>query len=442
MRRASSTRDTAGLIRRDPGTAAPLLTAPLPHNVRCLLAARAARSVGQGATVASFSLYLHALGFNGPSIGVVLMAGLLFGAALTLIVGPLSDRVSRRGLLIGYEIAAACAALAAIVSPNETVLIAAATLGSFGRGANGAAGPFSPVEQAWLAREVAGEARRRALSINATLGFLGMGLGCALVAAPALAGYGFEHLSTYRVLFVLPLAGSLGSLALVAWTRPAASTPSAVARVQPPLREAQIKQQENRRIRRLALTNAINGTAVGIIAPLIAYWFLRRYGMGPATIGPALAASFMLAALGAVLAGWLSRRFGMVRAVTGMRVVGLGLLLGIPFAPTFALAATLNAARSVFNRGTAGARQAVAAALTRPERRGFAASVQNLSMQIPRAAGPVLGGWLIHRGQFVLPFLIAAVLQGLYLVLYQRFFGGLDSAARPQAKSVTDHSAI
>ena len=413
---------------------------PLPHNVRCLLSARAARSVGQGATVASFSLYLHALGFSGSAIGVVLMAGLLFGALLTLIVGPLSDRVSRRGLLIGYEIASACAALAAIVSPDEAVMIAAATLASFGRGANGAAGPFSPVEQAWLAREVAGEARRRALSINATLGFLGMGLGAALVAVPALAGYGFEHLLTYRVLFILPLAGSLVSLALVAWTRPSPLESSPAAQAHPPHHETQIKQQENRRIRKLAITNAINGTAVGIIAPLIAYWFLRRYGVGPAIIGPALALSFMLAALGSVLAGWLSRRLGTVRAVTGMRVAGLALLLAIPFAPTFALAAALNATRSIFNRGTAGARQAVAAALTRPERRGFSATVQNLSMQIPRAAGPVLGGWLIQHGQLLTPFLIAAALQGLYLVLYQRFFGHIDDVELPRAKSVTDNT--
>ena len=403
------------------------LAPSLPHNVRCLLAARTARSVGQGATVASFSLYLHALGFSGPAIGVVLMAGLLFGAALTLIVGPLSDRVSRRGLLIGYEIAATCAALAVILTPDEAVLIAAATLASFGRGANGAAGPFSPVEQAWLAREVAGEARRRALSLNATLGFLGMALGSALVAVPALLGHGFDHLQSYRELFALPLAGSLASLALVAWTRPATAAAAVLQRTAEPHREAQIKRRENRQIRKLALTNAINGTAVGIIAPLIAYWFLRRYGEGPAVIGPALAASFAVAALGSVLTGWLSRRYGTVRAVTAMRVVGLALLLAVPFAPVFSLAATLNAARSIFNRGTAGARQAVAAALTRPERRGFAASVQNLSMQIPRAAGPVLGGWLIERGQFVLPFLIAGALQGLYLVLYQRFFGALDT---------------
>ncbi|MFZ1869211.1 MAG: MFS transporter, partial [Steroidobacteraceae bacterium] len=117
---------------------------PLPPNVRRLLAARAARSLGQGAMVASFTLYLQALGFSGTAIGTVLMAGLLFGALLTLIIGPWSDRTSRRALLLGYEVTAALAALAAMLAPNLAVLIVAATIGGFGRGANGAAGPFSP----------------------------------------------------------------------------------------------------------------------------------------------------------------------------------------------------------------------------------------------------------------------------------------------------------
>ena len=412
------------------------MTDRLPHNVRCLLAARATRSIGQGATVASFSLYLHALGFGGTAIGVILMAGLAFGALLTLIIGPLSDRVSRRRLLIGYELAAAAAALAAIVTPNEAVLIAAATLAGFGRGANGAAGPFSPVEQAWLAREVEGEARRRALSHNATLGFLGMGAGALLVAVPPLLGFGYHALESFRILFTLPLAGSFAALALIAWTRESPAPRAAPAHDH--RTEARIKRDENRRIGKLALTGAINGLAIGIIGPLIAYWFLRRYAHGPAAIGPALAAGFALAALGAMLATWLGRRVGPVRAVIVMRIVGLALLLGIPFSPDFALAATLYALRGIFNRGTAGVRQAVAASLTRAERRGVAASVQNLSVQIPRSIGPVLGGWLIHRGDFTAPFLIAAALQGLYIVLYQRFFGSIDPSTGPETAASSD----
>jgi MFS family permease len=392
------------------------------------LAARAARSLGQGATVASFSLYLQALGFSGTAIGTVLMAGLLFGALLTLIIGPLSDRMSRRSLLLGYEIAAALAALAAIAAPDRAVLIVAATVAGFGRGGNGAAGPFSPVEQAWLAREVSGEARRRAFSINATLGFLGMAAGAALIALPAVLGSGYDRVATYRALFALPLAGSLVALLLIARTRGgAAAAPAAPSGA--PSNERHVTRAENRLLRRLAAVSAVNGAAIGIVNPLIAYWFLRRFGQTPATIGPALAVSFVLAAAGSVLGGRLSRRFGAVRSVVWMRLIGLAVLVAIPFSATFLAAAALYALRSACNRGTAGARQVVAAGLTRPERRGLAASVQSLSGQLPRAAGPILGGWLIHRGEFITPFLLTAAMQALYLFLYRRFFRHLRTEA-------------
>ncbi|MGH8206841.1 MAG: MFS transporter [Steroidobacteraceae bacterium] len=399
----------------------------LPRNVRLLLAARSARSVGRGAMVVSFALYLHALGYNGAAIGVVLMAGLLFGALLTLIVGPLSDRRGRRGLLLTYECAAGLAALVAMLSRNEMILIAAATVAGFGRGANGAAGPFAPVEQAWLAREVSGAVRRRVFSLNATFGFVGMAAGAALAALPSTIGRGFGDLRAYRLLFLIPCIGSLVAIGLLSVAREAAAT--ALNRSEPE-DDSETARQENRQLRRLAATNAANGLGIGIIGPLIAYWFARRFGQGPGSIGPVLAIGFLLGAIGSGLGGWLSARIGSVRSVVWMRCCGLVLLLAVPFAERFEGAAALYALRGAFNRGTAGARQSVAVELTRVQRRGLAASVQSLSLQIPRAAGPVVGGWMIHSGAFVTPFLLAAALQAAYLVLYQRYFGALDRVGR------------
>ncbi len=399
------------------------------RNVRLLLAARTARSFGQGVTVASFSLYLHALGYSGAAIGTVLMAGLMFGAMLTAIVGPLSDRRSQKRLLLGYEVAATLAALAAMLSRNEVILILAATIAGFGRGANGAAGPFAPVEQAWIARELDGAIRRRALSVNATLGFLGMGVGAASVAIPGLRAQGFANLDSYRLLFLVPLLGSLMALGLLFLTTERSALPVTPPSADSRAREASITAEENRQLRRLATANAINGFAIGIIGPLIAYWFARRFAQGPTLIGPAMAITFFLGAFGSGLNRRLANRIGVVRSVLWMRGTGLVLMIATALASSFPVAVALYACRAACNQGTAGARQAVAADLTRAERRGLAASVQNLSLQIPRAAGPILGGMLIHQGAFVLPFLIAAALQGLYLVLYGKYFGALDQRA-------------
>jgi MFS family permease len=400
---------------------------------RRVIVARAARSVGQGALVAAFALYLHTLQWSAPQIGAVLSGGLLVGAVLTIWIGPLSDRLGRRQFLLGYEaVMIACAALA-IVTTAPWALAAAAVIGGFGRGANGAAGPFGPLEQSWLAHGTPPALRTRMFSLNSTLGMLGMALGALLGAAPAWLQHWLPSDWAWRSLFVLPLLGSaLGFVLLLRAqdARPAAAE-SAMSRLHPMQpaadRSAQLaRQRENALLLRLALVNALNGLGIGIVAPLMAYWFMLRFGHGPASIGPALAASFVAAAIGAQLASLLAQRIGAVRAVVTMRAAGLVLLLLTPLAPTFWLAATFHALRASANQGTIGVRQALSMSLTAANRRGLAATINNVSIQIPRAIGPLLGALLLQRGWLVAPFVAAALLQAAYLLLYHRFFRAVE----------------
>jgi len=389
----------------------------VPVAVLRLMAARAARSLGQGALVAAFALYLHALGWSAPAIGATLSAALVVGAALTMTVGPLSDRRGRRTFLLAYEALQAAAALLALLTAWPPALVGAAIVGGFGRGANGSAGPFAPLEQAWLAQVLPPGRRGVVFSVNAAIGFGGMALGALLAGGVKLLIGPLGELLAYRPLFLLPLAGSLAAFALIASLQEPELQPAASAAEEPE------RRGENRMLLRLVIANTLNGLGIGMIAPLIAYWFALRFRHGPGTIGPALAASFVFGALGAVLAARLVRRFGLIWPVVAMRGVGLMLLVAVPMMPVFSLAATLYALRAGFNQGTAGVRQALVVGLTR-NRRGLAASLQNVSIQIPRAVGPLVAGLMLHAGMLRAPFLVAAGFQAAYLVLYLQFFRG------------------
>ncbi|HUW36986.1 MAG TPA: MFS transporter [Rhodocyclaceae bacterium] len=415
-----------------PGTA----LSPL---VRRLIASRAARSVGQGALAATFTLYLHALHWSAPQIGAVLGGSLLFGAALTLGVGSLSDRLGRKQFLLGYELVLIICALLAMLTTAGWALALAAVLSGFGRGANGAAGPFGPLEQAWLSHGVTPLQRARVFSLNSTVGFAGMAAGALLGALPPWLGRWLPGLWGYRALFLLPLAGSALGFFLISGARDlsavelrarakaaAAPRPKPLAAAAPPL-DPERHRRENGLMLRLGLVNALNGLGIGMVAPLMAYWYAVRYGHGPASIGPAMAASFVLAAIGSQLAGRLAQRAGVVDAVVGLRAVGLLLLLLTPLAPAFWLAATLYALRAAANQGTLGVRQALTVSLTGDDRRGLAAAVNNVSVQIPRAIGPLIAGLLLHAGWLLAPFFVAGSFQAAYLVLYRRFFHGVEA---------------
>ncbi len=393
---------------------------------RLLLATRFVRSIGQGALAVDFTLYLRALDWSAVEISAVLSAALITGVILTLVTGPLSDRGGRRQFLFAYEAAQALAGVAAALSAQPVLLSAAALVGGFGRGGNGGAGPFAPVEQAWLAQAVPPMRRGPVYSLNAALGFLGNAAGALLAALPSNLHAILTGASAYRPLFVLSAAGSLLCCALIF------RTPDGEAR-QPQVSVAEspphgVQRQENRLVLQLMIANVLNGAGVGATGPLIAYWFAVRFGEGPAEIGPLMAGGFLMAALASVATGWLSKSLGMVRAVIAMRLVGLGLLIALPLSPTFGLAATLYILRAMFNRGTTGARSALSVSIVRAHRRGFAASMANVSMQIPRSVSPLLTGILFAADNLVLPFFIGAAFQGAYLAMYYASFRQIDDA--------------
>ena len=124
--------------------------------------------------------------------------------------------------------------------------------------------------------------------------------------------------------------------------------------------------------------------------------------------------------------GWLSKSLGIVRAVVAMRLVGLALLIALPFAPSFGVAGALYVLRGMFNRGTTGARGALSISIVRPQRRGFAASMANVSMQVPRSVSPLLTGFLFAAGDLALPFFIGAAFQAAYIAVYYWSFGQFD----------------
>lgn len=418
---------------------------------RGLMSARFLRSMAQGALVVDFVLYLKALGWGAATIGLLLGATGVVGAALLLAAGMLSDRFGRRPFLMGYQLASAAGALAVVVFPHSWVLVLTAVLLSYGRGANGAAGPFAPVEQAWLASSVSPETRSQAFSLNAALGFLGMGLGTLIGSAVPLFERFLPGPTAYEPLFVLNLVVALITTWMIArlhepprsTTRATGETasnavsdavspaPVGAAVPEAPTHPAKpdgapsgtadaagATRRENVALTLLTVVNSINAIGIGLIGPLLPYWFAVRFGVGPEAIGSVYAVTFLLTAVSSVVTGEMGARVGVVRSIIGPRTLGVLLLIAMPLMPAYGWAAGIYALRSILNRGTAGTRQAFSMALVRDARRGLAGSLNALSFRLPSAVGAAAAGWLIGLGFLDLPFFIASGFQFAYVALF------------------------
>jgi MFS family permease len=394
---------------------------------RQLIIVRFLRAIAQGALAVDFTLYLGARHWNAPEIGLLLMSGGLFGALLSLVVGVTSDRVGRRVFLLVYEAGLFAGTLAIVAAPSTWVIAGVAALFGFGRGANGSSGPFAPAEQAWLAQALPSARRGAVFSLNAGMQFWGMGIGSLLAAVLPHMIPGAAGAAAYLPLFLLNLmvaAINLVQIWLLAETMPGKLDETG----QPPERspEESVTRKENRALALLTFVNMINSLGVGLVAPLLPYWFSLRFGVGPEAIGPVYALTFFLTGASSLVIGQISERIGLVRSIVLPRLVGVVLLLGIPFMPSFLLAAVLYVVRSVLNRGSVGARQAFSVGLVRDRRRGLASSLNAVSWNVPAAIGPAIAGWLIGMGSLVWPFVLAGGLQLGYVTLFPALMGRYD----------------
>lgn len=389
---------------------------------RGLIEVRALRSLAQGLFIVDFTLYLRAAGWGAAAIGALLTVEGLVGSALMLLVGMLSDRYGRRTFLLGYQGLVVAGMAVVLLSPSPwTVAVVAVALG-LGRGANGAAGPFGPAEQAWLARMVPHTLRARAFSLNNASTFLGMGIGSAMAGLVVLLTHVLQGPRMYLPIFVF--AGLIAAVNGVQLWRLSEAPQGATSRADEaamqtaPTPQPDLRRAQNGALARLMAVNAINSFAIGMVGPLIPYWFAVKFGIGPEVIGPFYALTYVATAWASVVTGELAARIGIVPAVVATRTLGVAMMAAIPLLPTYPLAAAAYALRSMANRGSAGARNAMGVSLVGDERRGLAASLNGLSMRLPSSLGPALGGWMFSLGNLDLPFFLSAALQLGFLVLF------------------------
>jgi Major Facilitator Superfamily len=288
---------------------------------------------------------------------------------------------------------------------------------------------FAPAEQAWLAEGVAPADRPRLYGLNEGLGFAGMGIGAIAAASPSFVGRWLPGPDAYEPLLIGVFIAFLGSL-LVLVPAPEQSVGGG-ATTRDTRRGAQPSGVSV--LWRLVLANAFNGFGLGLAEPLIAYWFFLRYGVGPAYIAPVLAGMYFATGVSSVGGGWLAERVGLIRTVVAARLAGLALLVGLPLMPSYGAAAMAYLLRAVFNRGTLGLRQSLVVGLVAPERRGLAVSVNAVSNQLTQTPGPYVAASFFGEGALALPFYLAALFQGTYLVLYARLFRAYEPPRRTSA---------
>ena len=395
--------------------------------VKKLMLVNLIRSIGQGMMVVVLALYLDDLGWSSVKIGTVLAAGGLLGVFLAPFVGIFSDRVGRKPFVLVSELSTAGCALIGILSINPFLLFIAIAFSGFGKGDAGSASPFAPAEQAWLASFIKPSERGKIYSLNNALSFFGMATGAMLVGT---MGFGNLSLgiSVYHLAFYATFAFSIATTAIVLTV-----SRESFNRKEKPIEkmseneEMKITKEENTAILKLAGINVLNGIAIGLTGPMMAYWFSVKFGVSSAQIGSTLALTFFATGIISMFQARISHKYGTVQSIVMVRFVACLLLILMSLLSSYALVSILYILRTALNRGSQGAGQALSVSLTRGKRSGFASSINLLSMRLPISIGPYITGYLFGLGALALPFYLAAGLQGSFAYFYGKAFRAYDT---------------
>jgi MFS family permease len=317
------------------------------------------------------------------------------------------------------------------------VLTAAAALGTIGRGGGagsaGAFGPYYPAEQPLIAEQTNDELRTQVFGVLSFVAVLGGAAGSLVAAAPRLMlhRFGLPIIEGYRVLFGLTaLIGIVMALLVV------------------PVRESHrgahhfgghaeggrakrdhtgklvlgLSRRSWRLVGRFMIAGATNGLAIGMLGPLLVYWFYRRFGVDAASIGNLYFWLNLLAAAPYLLSGRLASRFGSVIAVVLCRTIASVLMIVMVLMPSFWLAGLVYGGRMIFNTLSLPIRQSFLMGVIEPRERSSAAGMASFPTQVGSMISPYIAGYLMQQVSLEMPLELAAMLQGINALLYYAFF--------------------
>jgi MFS family permease len=166
--------------------------------------------------------------------------------------------------------------------------------------------------------------------------------------------------------------------------------------------------------------DAVGGGFIG--SALIAYYLYARFGIGEGALALLFAAARVMTVLSHFAAAWLAQRIGLVNTMVFTHIPSSLLLLTLPIAPNFGVAALLFILREGLSEMDVPTRQSYLMAIVPPHERAWASGLTQLARAAGRMIAPAFAGAAMHAGALWLPLVAGATIKITYDLLLWRAF--------------------
>jgi MFS family permease len=378
------------------------------------------RGLAAGSISVLAAVYLAKRGFDEADVGMVLTAGFVGVACGTAYSTFAADRVGRRRSLVALASLAACGGLALALFDSRWALTAAAFFGMLNTQGTDRGGAQA-LEQAILPATATDRERTQMFAWYNALQDVGTAAGALLAALPALLrdSLGVAEARAYDATLVGYAMLLAGAALAYARLSPAAERGAPAA----PLLALHAPAAVRRAVRNFSLLSAMDAFGGGFIgSALIAYFLYLRFGVSEGALAALFVAARIMTVLSHFVAAWLSRRIGLVNTMVFTHLPSGLLLLTLPLAPTFAIAAALFIVREGLSEMDVPTRQSYLMAIVPAHERSWAAGLSQLARASGRVAAPALAGGAMQAGALWAPLVAGALIKMAYDLLLWRAF--------------------
>lgn len=381
-----------------------------------LLVSRGLRAFGDGLVSLLLPVYLAVLGFDAFQIGFLASATLAGSAALTLSVGLVAHRFSRRSLLVAAAVLMIATGISFSLARDFWPLLVIAFVGTLNP-SSGDVSVFLPLEHAQLAHSVTDRDRTALFARYSAVGSLVGAVGALAAGAPDMLRQlvGLDIRQALQIAFLL--YAFLGAGALLLYRRLPDESDDANAAPSEPLRKSRAI------VLTLAALFSLDAFAGGLVVQsLLALWLFRQFGLSLAATGAIFFCTGVLSAVSYLVAVQIAKRIGLVNTMVFTHLPSSVCLLLIPFISSPGPVIALLFVRSALSQMDVPTRTSYVMAVVTPGERAAAASVTAVPRSLASAASPMLAGLLLSVSGFGWPLLLAGALKIVYDLLLLAMF--------------------
>jgi MFS family permease len=378
-------------------------------DARKLMVTRGIRGLADGVVSIVLATYLTGLGWSAFAVGAIVTGTLLGSAAVTLAVGLLGYRLSRRHILLAASALMAATGLGFAGFTSFWPLLIVAVAGTLNPSA-GDVSVFLPTEQAALAHTAGGPARTAAFAWYNVVGSVAGSVGALASGLPAWAAahLGVALLRAERAVFVVYAACAVLSALIYARLSPGLE-------VHPDERGRAPLAKSRAMVLRLAALFSVDSFGGGfVVQSLLVLWLHRRFQLDARTTAGVFFAAGMLSAFSQVLSPRVAARIGLIRTMVYTHLPANVFLMLAGVMPTAPLAIACLLLRMAVSQMDVPARQAFVMAVVPPEERTAAASVTNVPRSLAAGLSPLIAGALLERTSFGWPLIVGGALKAAY----------------------------